>query len=41
MSDYITIAGIVQFDPRTRTAGDKQVRDVLIVTGKQIGRAHV
>lgn len=30
MSDYITIAGIVQFDPRTRTAGDKQVRDVVI-----------
>ena len=30
MSEYITIAGIVQFDPRTRQAGDKQVRDVLI-----------
>lgn len=30
MSEYITIAGIVQFDPRTRTAGDKQVRDVVI-----------
>lgn len=30
MSDYITIAGIVQFDPRTRQAGDKQVRDVVI-----------
>jgi hypothetical protein len=30
MSEYITIAGIVQFDPRQRTAGDKQVRDVVI-----------
>ena len=30
MSEYITIAGIVQFDPRERKAGDKQVRDVLI-----------
>jgi hypothetical protein len=30
MSEYITIAGIVQFDPRERTAGDKQVRDVVI-----------
>lgn len=30
MSEYITIAGIVQFDPRTRKAGDKDVRDVLI-----------
>jgi hypothetical protein len=30
MSDYITVAGLVQFDPRTRTAGDKQVRDVVI-----------
>lgn len=30
MSDYITIAGIVQFDPRTRQAGDKQVRDIAI-----------
>lgn len=30
MSEYITIAGIVQFDPRTRQAGDKQVRDILI-----------
>jgi hypothetical protein len=30
MSDYITVAGIVQFDPRTRQAGDKQVRDVAI-----------
>lgn len=30
MSEYITIAGIVQFDPRTRTAGSKQVRDVVI-----------
>jgi hypothetical protein len=30
MSDYTTIGGIVQFDPRTRQAGDKQVRDVVI-----------
>ncbi len=30
MSEYITIAGIVQFDPRTRQAGDKEVRDVVI-----------
>jgi len=30
MSEYITIAGIVQFDPRQRQAGDKQVRDVVI-----------
>lgn len=30
MSDYITIAGIVQFDPRTRQAGSKTVRDVVI-----------
>lgn len=30
MSEYITIAGIVQFDPRQRQAGGKQVRDVLI-----------
>jgi len=30
MSDYITVAGIVQFDPRTRQAGDKEVRDVVI-----------
>ena len=30
MSEYITVAGLVQFDPRTRTAGDKQVRDVVI-----------
>ena len=30
MSDYITIAGIVQFDPRTRQAGGKEVRDVVI-----------
>lgn len=30
MSEYITIAGIVQFDPRTRQAGDKKVRDVVI-----------
>jgi hypothetical protein len=30
MSEYVTIAGIVQFDPRTRQAGGKEVRDVLI-----------
>jgi len=30
MSEYITIAGIVQFDPRTRQAGGKEVRDVLV-----------
>jgi hypothetical protein len=30
MSEYITVAGIVQFDPRQRQAGDKQVRDVVI-----------
>ena len=30
MSEYVTIAGIVQFDPRQRQAGDKQVRDVVI-----------
>lgn len=30
MSEYVTIAGLVQFDPRTRKAGDKEVRDVLI-----------
>ena len=30
MSDYTTIGGIVQFDPRTRQAGDKQVRDVVV-----------
>jgi len=30
MSEYMTIAGIVQFPPRERQAGGKQVRDVLI-----------
>ena len=30
MSEYITVAGIVQFDPRQRQAGDKQVRDVVV-----------
>ena len=30
MSDYITVAGIVQFEPRNRKAGDKDVRDVAI-----------
>lgn len=30
MSEYITVAGLVQFDPRTRNAGGKEVRDVVI-----------
>ena len=30
MSEYITVAGIVQFDPRTRQAAGQNVRDVLI-----------
>lgn len=30
MSEYMTIAGIVQFPPRERQAGGKPVRDVLI-----------
>lgn len=30
MSDYTTVAGLVQFDPRNRLAGGKDVRDVLI-----------
>ena len=30
MSEYITVAGLVQFDPRTRQAGDKTVREVVI-----------
>lgn len=30
MDEYITVAGIVQFDPRNRTAGGKDVRDVAI-----------
>lgn len=30
MSDYTTIGGLVQFEPRTRQAGDKQVRDVVV-----------
>ncbi len=30
MSEYVTVAGLVQFDPRTRQAGEKQVRDVVI-----------
>ena len=30
MSEYITVAGLVQFDPRTRHAGDKTVRDIVI-----------
>ena len=30
MSEYITVAGIVQFDPRNRQAAGKDVRDVAI-----------
>lgn len=30
MDEYITVAGVVQFDPRDRTAGGKQVRDVAV-----------
>lgn len=30
MSEYITVAGIVQFDPRTRQAAGKEVKDVAI-----------
>lgn len=30
MSDYITVAGIIQFDPRDRQAGGKDVRDVAV-----------
>lgn len=30
MSDYITVAGIIQFDPRERTAAGKDVRDVAV-----------
>jgi hypothetical protein len=30
MSDYMTIAGIIQFDPRDRTAGGKDIRDVAV-----------
>jgi hypothetical protein len=30
MSEYMTIAGIIQFDPRDRTAGGKDIRDVAI-----------
>jgi hypothetical protein len=30
MSEYITVAGIVQFDPRTRQAAGKEVRDVAV-----------
>jgi hypothetical protein len=30
MSEYVTIAGLVQFDPRNRNAGGKEVRDVVI-----------
>lgn len=29
-NDYITVAGIVQFEPRVRQAGDKKVRDIAI-----------
>lgn len=38
-TEYLTVAGLVQFDPRNRDAGGKQVRDVVIKaigTGKQI-----
>jgi hypothetical protein len=30
MSDYITVAGIIQFDPRERSAAGKDVRDVAV-----------
>jgi len=30
MSEYVTIAGIVQFDPRVRQVAGKEVRDVLV-----------
>lgn len=30
MSDYITIAGIVQFEPRHRTVKDKAIRDIAV-----------
>ena len=30
MSEYITVAGIIQFDPRDRTAGGKDIRDVAV-----------
>lgn len=30
MSEYVTVAGIVQFDPRQRQAAGKDVRDVAI-----------
>lgn len=30
MSEYITVAGIIQFDPRERTAGGKDIRDVAV-----------
>lgn len=30
MDEYITVAGIIQFEPRTRTAGGKEVRDVAV-----------
>lgn len=30
MADYMTVAGLVQFDPRTREAAGKTVRDVQI-----------
>jgi hypothetical protein len=33
-TEYLTVAGLVQFDPRSRDAGGKQVRDVVI---KSIG----
>ena len=30
MSEYITVAGLIQFDPRTRQAGGSEVRDIVI-----------
>lgn len=30
MTDYVTVAGFVAFDPRPRDAGGKAVRDVMI-----------
>ena len=30
MSEYMTVAGVIQFDPRERTAGGKDIRDVAI-----------
>ena len=30
MDEYITVAGIIQFDPRTRKANGKDVRDIAV-----------